>query len=222
MNREYKKFPSAKNILGDFWCIQFFYCTSGCTSKSQNWRGWIKLPCVFTHKTKDTSVSTWQDTRFLFLLVWFFFLSSVTMFKKKCVNSTQRSQLPNSWGWPLFSAKSKIYSPWPGYLSPGNAMVLEIAAALLFISVTNSCQFWGSLHWNSSTLPRDLFIFMIYASTAGLLAPWLTLLQPSYIVCSALTVQYHNNKHQPNRQMFAWLVCKCQPLNSKSAINNHQ
>ena len=36
----------------------------------------------------------------------------------------------------IASAKPKIYSPRRGYLSPGNSVVLEIAAALLFISVT--------------------------------------------------------------------------------------
>ena len=42
----------------------------------------------------------------------------------------------------IVSAKSKTHSPRRGYLSPGN---LEIETALLFISVTNSCRFWGSL-----------------------------------------------------------------------------
>ena len=45
----------------------------------------------------------------------------------------------------IVSAKSKIHSPRRGYLSPGNSIVLEIETALLFISVTNSCWFWGSL-----------------------------------------------------------------------------
>ena len=36
----------------------------------------------------------------------------------------------------IFSAKSKIYSPRQGYLSPGNSIVLKIAATFLFISVT--------------------------------------------------------------------------------------
>ena len=44
----------------------------------------------------------------------------------------------------ILSAKSKIYSPRQGYFSPGNAIVLEIEIVLLFISVTNSCRFWGS------------------------------------------------------------------------------
>ena len=55
----------------------------------------IKLPCVFTREAKDTFVSKrWQDTGFLFFLVSFFFLSSVTKFDKRCANSTKRSQSP--------------------------------------------------------------------------------------------------------------------------------
>ena len=79
------------------------------------------------------------------------------------------------------------------YLSPGNFIVLEIAAASLFIRVTNSCQFWSSFCWNSSTLSTDLFMFMSYARAAGLLSPrtyTLTLIQPGDIppvVCSAHT-----------------------------------
>ena len=45
----------------------------------------------------------------------------------------------------IVSAKSKFHSPRRGYLSPGNSIVLEIETALLFISVTNSCRFWGLL-----------------------------------------------------------------------------
>ena len=63
----------------------------------------------------------------------------------------------------IVSGKSKIYSPRQGYLSPGNSIVLVIAATLLFISVTIFCRFWGSFCWNSSTLPTDLFIFVTYA-----------------------------------------------------------
>ena len=36
----------------------------------------------------------------------------------------------------IVSAKSKIYSARRGYFSPGNSIVLEIAATLLFISVS--------------------------------------------------------------------------------------
>ena len=35
----------------------------------------------------------------------------------------------------IVSAKSKIYSPRRGYLSPGNSIILEIAATLSFIGV---------------------------------------------------------------------------------------
>ena len=37
-----------------------------------------------------------------------------------------------------------IHSPTRGYLSPGNSIVLEIAAVLLLICITNFCRFWGS------------------------------------------------------------------------------
>ena len=72
----------------------------------------------------------------------------------------------------IVPAKSKIYSQRRGYLSPGNSIVLGIAATLLFISVTIFCRFWGSFCWNSSTLPPHLFIFVTYA---------------------LLTVHYHKN-----------------------------
>ena len=42
-------------------------------------------------------------------------------------------------GLTIASAKSKIYSPRQGYLSPGNSIILEIAATLLFIGVTIFC-----------------------------------------------------------------------------------
>ena len=90
----------------------------------------------------------------------FLFLSPVIKFDKKCANSTQGSQSPNSWGWPLFLQSQKIYSPRRSYLSPGNSIILEIAATLLIISITIFCWFWGSFCWNSSTLPKDLFIFV--------------------------------------------------------------
>ena len=63
-------------------------------------------------------------------------------------------------------------------LSPGNSIVLGIAAALLFISVTTSCQFWSSFCWNSSTLSTDLFMFVSYARAAGLLSPRTYTLKP--------------------------------------------
>ena len=99
----------------------------------------------------------------VFVFVSFLFLSIVINFDKKCANSTQRSQSPNSQRLTIVSGKSKIYSPRQGYLSPGNSIVLVIAATLLFISVKIFCRFWGSFCWNSSTLPTDLFIFVSYA-----------------------------------------------------------
>ena len=69
-----------------------------------------------------------------------FFLSNVWKFDKKCANSTERSQLPKLLRLTIASAKSKDHVPRRGYLSPVNSIVLEIAAALFFISVTNSRQ----------------------------------------------------------------------------------
>ena len=52
----------------------------------------------------------------------------------------QRSQSPKllrlTPGLTIVSAESKIYSPRQGYVSPGNSIILEIAATLLFIGVT--------------------------------------------------------------------------------------
>ena len=56
------------------------------------------------------------------------FLSIVINFDKKCANSTQRSQSPNSQRLTIVSGKSKLNSPRQGYLSPGNSIVLVIAA----------------------------------------------------------------------------------------------
>ena len=57
----------------------------------------------------------------------------------------------------IVSAKSKLYSPRPGYLSPGNSIVLEIAATLLFISVTLFFGDFGAQFVEAfeSTLPTD-------------------------------------------------------------------
>ena len=98
----------------------------------------IKLPwCVYS-RSSEASVS--NDGKIpVFLFVSFLFLSSVIKFDEKCVcvcefNSkitiTQLLKLTS------VSAKSTLYSPRRGYLSPGNSIVLEIAATLLFISVT--------------------------------------------------------------------------------------
>ena len=78
---------------------------------------------------------------------------------KKCANSTQRSQSPNSQRLTIASGKSKIYSPRQGYLSPGNSIVLVIAATLLFISVTIFCRFWELKHAsNRPVYFRDLCV----------------------------------------------------------------
>ena len=160
MNIEYKKLRSATNILWDFFYVQVCYCTFGCTNKSQN-RNWhrrnsagavIKLPRHVYSPNSEASVS--NDGKIPGFRK-FLFLSSVIKFENKWANSKQILQSPT-----IVSAKSKIYSPRRGYLSPGNSIILEIAATLLFIGVTSFCWFWGSFCWNSSTLPTDLFIFV--------------------------------------------------------------
>ena len=80
LNREYKKLQSATNILGDFCYVQFCYCTFGCTSKAQNRKlhriqrapDEVNSACLLA-KQWSICVKWWQDTRFLFLLVFFFF-----------------------------------------------------------------------------------------------------------------------------------------------------
>ena len=114
LNREYKKLPSATNILGDFCYIQFCYCTFGCTSKSQNrmWHRiqrapWSSYRGVFTRETVKHLCQMMARYK-VFVFVSFLFLSSVIKFDKKCANSTQRLQSPNSWGWPLFLRSQKF------------------------------------------------------------------------------------------------------------------
>ena len=77
----------------------------------------------------------------------------------KWAKSKQRSQSPNS-----YLCKVKIYSARRvrRYLSPGNSIILEIAATLLFICVTSFQWFWGSFCWNSSTLPTGLWTLPAY------------------------------------------------------------
>ena len=76
----------------------------------------------------------------------------------------------------IVSAKSKLYSPRLGYLSPRNSIVLEIAATSLLISVTLLCWFWGSICWSSwkhaSNRPvyfRDLFTRWLQCTTTKIL-----------------------------------------------------
>ena len=47
-------------------------------------------------------------------------------------------------------------------LSPGNSIILEIAATLLFICVTSFHWFWGSFCLNSSTLSTGLWTLPAY------------------------------------------------------------
>ena len=92
LNRKYKKLPSVKTILGDFFYVQFCYCNFGCTSKSA---AVIKLPRRVYSRNSEASVS--NDGKIQgFCFVSFLFLSSVIKFDKKCASSTQRSQSPNS------------------------------------------------------------------------------------------------------------------------------
>ena len=75
LNREYKKLPSAKNILGHFCYVQFSefcYCTFGCTSKSQN-RKWHRIQRRVYSRNSDASVKWWQDTGFCFCFCQFSF-----------------------------------------------------------------------------------------------------------------------------------------------------
>ena len=129
--------------------FNFVIVRFGFTNKSQN-RKWhrqnsagamIKLPQHVYLPNSEASVS--NDGKIPGFRK-FLFLSSVIKLDNKWANSKQRSQSPT-----IVSAKSKIYSPRRGYLSPGNynSIILEIAATLLFTGVTIFC-------WNSSTLPN--------------------------------------------------------------------
>ena len=136
LNHEYKKLPSAKNILGDFSFVVIVLLAA--PSKSH---------IEFSGRSDQVTVKPlcqMMPRYRVFVFVSFLFLSIVINFDKKCANSTQRSQSPNSQRLTIVSGKSKIYSPRQGYLSSGNSIVLVIAATLLFISVTIFCQFWGS------------------------------------------------------------------------------
>ena len=136
MNIKYKKLWSATNILGDFCHVQFCYWTFGCTNKSQNWKwhrrnsagAMIKLPRHVYSPNNKASVS--NDGKMPGFRK-FLFLSSVIKFDSKWAKSKQRSQSPKllrlTPGLTIVSAKSTIYSPRQGYLSPGNSIILEIA-----------------------------------------------------------------------------------------------
>ena len=104
----------------------------------------------------------------VFVSASFLFLSSVKTFDKKCANSTERSQSPNSWGWPLFpqSQNFTLQDEVIYHQIHCNSIVLEIAGTFLVTSVTILCWFRGLFCWNSSTLPTDLFICVTYARAA--------------------------------------------------------
>ena len=76
------------------------------------------------------------------VFVSFFFCQVLQSLTTKWAKSKQRSQSPNS-----CLCKVKIYSPRRvrRYLSPGNSIILEIAATLLFICVPIFHWFWGSV-----------------------------------------------------------------------------
>ena len=123
LNHEYKKLPSAKNILGDFSCFvvivllaDFWLHRVNRTSNSAG--AVIKLPRhVYSRETVKHLCQMMPRYR-VFVFVSFLFLSIVINLDKKCANSTQRSQSPNSQRLTIVSGKSKIYSPRHGYLSP--------------------------------------------------------------------------------------------------------
>ena len=147
LNREYKKLRSATNILGDFCYVQFCYCTFGCTGKAQNrkWHRiqrapWWSYRGVFTRQTVKHLCQMMARYE-VFVFVSFLFLSSAVKFDKKCANSTQRSQKPNSWGWPLFLQSQQFTLQDEVIYHQGNSIIFEIAATLLFISVTIFCWF---------------------------------------------------------------------------------
>ena len=121
LNHECKKLPSAKNSLEDFSCfvvivqvwlhrvskshIEFSGCSDQVTALF--YRG------MFTRETVKQLCQMMPGYR-VFVFVSFLFLSIVINFDKKCANSTQRSQSPNSQRLTIVSGKSKIYSPRQG------------------------------------------------------------------------------------------------------------
>ena len=114
-------------------------------------------------------MSKWgQDTGFLFLLVWCFFsFKCYEVWQEMCEFNTAIT-IAQLLGLTVVSAKSKIHSPRRGYLSPGNSILLEITAALLFISITNSCRFRGSFVENQARFQQTcLFSWFMHALPIG-------------------------------------------------------
>ena len=151
MNIEYKKLRSATNILGDFCYVQV-NCKIESDMAGIQRAPWLSYRGMFTRQTVKHLCQMMARYR---VFVSFFFCQ-VTM---KWAKSKQRSQSPNS-----CLCKVKIYSPRRvrRYLSPGNSIILEIAATLLFICVTSFHWFWASFCWNSSTLPKGLWTLPAY------------------------------------------------------------
>ena len=155
MNIEYKKLRSATNILGDFCYVQVNRKIESDMAGIQR-APWLSYRGMFTRQTVKHLCQMMARYRVF-----------VSFFSVKCLKwakSKQRSQSPNSC---LF--KFKIYSPRRvrRYLSPGNSIILEIAATLLFICVTIFHWFWGSFCWNSSTLPTGLWTLPAYRANFG-------------------------------------------------------
>ena len=94
----------------------------------------------------------------------FLFLSSVIKFDNKMSEVKTKITIAQLLSLTICLCKVKIYSPRRvrRYLSPGNSIILEIAATVLFIGVTNFHWFWGSFCWNSSTLPTGLWTLPAY------------------------------------------------------------
>ena len=108
----------------------------------------------------------------------------------KWAKSKQRSQSHNS-----CLCKVKIYSPRRvrRYLSPGNFIILEMAATLLFICVTIFHWFWGSFCWNSSKLPTGLWTLPAYRAILKKLLPY-------HISTLSLEIQYTTWYYNSQRQ----------------------
>ena len=128
------------------------------SNKSQNrkWHGRnsagavIKLPRHVYSRNSEASVS--NDGKIPGFCK-FLFLSSVI--NERSQNKDHNR--PTLWGWPFVLCKVKIYSPRRvrRYLSPGNSIILEIAATLLFIGVT--IFHWFGAHFVETQARFHLF-----------------------------------------------------------------
>ena len=134
--------------------------------KNRKWHriqqvSWSSYYGVFTRETMKHLCQMMARYR-VFVFVSFLFLSSVIKFDKKCANSTQRSQSPNSWAWALFLQSQKFTLQGEVIYHQVIPSFLEIAATLLFISVTIFCWFWGPKHAsNRPVYFREPFLFQL-------------------------------------------------------------